>query len=203
MLALHGDKTQEQRERTLRAFRDASYGVLVATDVASRGLDVTDIEMVLNYDMPFQIEDYVHRIGRTGRAGKYGRSVSLFTKKNFMLAPQLIEIIGDEKITPELISLAEFAAKASGQVRRRWRPLSQVVNNVVNVKELIRKREVKAIEKQDLTPVTEAAIPQFKDYFEEAQTDLKAVVVPIKSSLLKPETSASQPTKSHKWGKKQ
>lgn len=60
---------------------------MIATDVASRGLDISDVMLVINYDMPFQIEDYVHRVGRTGRAGNRGHSITLFTKKNFMVAP--------------------------------------------------------------------------------------------------------------------
>ena len=67
---LHGGKTQDQRELSLQGFRDGSFQVLVATDVAGRGLDIPDVTHVLNYDMPNKIENYCHRIGRTGRAGK-------------------------------------------------------------------------------------------------------------------------------------
>lgn len=67
--------------------------MLVATDVASRGLDVKNISYVINFDMPFQIEDYVHRVGRTARAGTSGASFSFFTKRNFMLAPKLIKVL--------------------------------------------------------------------------------------------------------------
>ncbi|MGC4014977.1 MAG: DEAD/DEAH box helicase [Luteolibacter sp.] len=73
---LHGDITQQMRERVLKRFRDGIIEVLVATDVAARGLDVEDIEAVFNYDLPQDPEDYVHRIGRTGRAGRSGRAVS-------------------------------------------------------------------------------------------------------------------------------
>lgn len=87
VMGIHGDKNQQQRDKILKAFRDGSEcRVLVATDVASRGLDISDVQLVINYDMVFQIEDYVHRVGRTGRAGNKGVSVTLFTKKNFMLA---------------------------------------------------------------------------------------------------------------------
>ena len=67
--------------------------VLVATDVASRGLDVKEVQFVINYDMPFQIEDYVHRVGRTARAGQSGTAYSFFTKKNFMVAPELVKVL--------------------------------------------------------------------------------------------------------------
>ena len=77
--ALNGDLSQDARERTLRRFRDHQVKVLVATDVAARGLDIDDISHVFNYDIPYDVESYVHRIGRTGRAGKTGVAISLIT----------------------------------------------------------------------------------------------------------------------------
>jgi superfamily II DNA/RNA helicase len=74
--SIHGNKRQNQREKTLRAFRDNSLKILVATDVAARGLDVKDITHVINFDQPASYEDYVHRIGRTGRAGKTGTAIT-------------------------------------------------------------------------------------------------------------------------------
>ena len=73
---LHGDITQQMRERVLKRFREGSVEILVATDVAARGLDIEEIDIVFNYDLPTDPEDYVHRIGRTGRAGRSGRAVS-------------------------------------------------------------------------------------------------------------------------------
>ncbi|MDB2673330.1 DEAD/DEAH box helicase [Akkermansiaceae bacterium] len=73
---LHGDMTQQMRERVLARFREGTIEILVATDVAARGLDVDDIDLVVNYEIPHDPEDYVHRIGRTGRAGRSGRAVS-------------------------------------------------------------------------------------------------------------------------------
>ena len=78
--AMHSDRTQEQRERTLAAFKAGSTPVLVATDVASRGLDVKGVTAVVNYDLPNNTEDYVHRIGRTGRAGSKGESFTFITR---------------------------------------------------------------------------------------------------------------------------
>jgi superfamily II DNA/RNA helicase len=74
---VHGDLGQSQRERALRAFRNGKIGVLVATDVAARGLDVDDVTHVVNYECPDSADTYVHRIGRTGRAGKEGVAVTL------------------------------------------------------------------------------------------------------------------------------
>ena len=73
---LHGDMTQQMRERVLARFRESTIEILVATDVAARGLDVDNIDLVVNYEIPHDPEDYVHRIGRTGRAGRSGRAVS-------------------------------------------------------------------------------------------------------------------------------
>ena len=75
--AIHGDKSQIQRSDTLEAFKAGKLRVLVATDVAARGLDIDDLPMVINYELPHTAEDYVHRIGRTGRAGRSGKAVSL------------------------------------------------------------------------------------------------------------------------------
>ncbi len=74
---LHGDMTQNMRDRVMNKFRKSGLEFLVATDVAARGIDVDDVEVVFNYDLPYDAEDYVHRIGRTGRAGRSGKAISL------------------------------------------------------------------------------------------------------------------------------
>jgi ATP-dependent RNA helicase RhlE len=91
--SIHGDKTQAERMKALEAFKAGELEVLVATDVAARGLDVAGIPCVINYDLPYNAEDYVHRIGRTGRAGASGDAISLFAPNEEKL---LIEI---EKLT--------------------------------------------------------------------------------------------------------
>ena len=75
--SIHGDKSQDERTKTLEAFKGGKVLYLVATDVAARGLDISDLPLVINFDVPFNPEDYVHRIGRTGRAGQKGRAVTL------------------------------------------------------------------------------------------------------------------------------
>ncbi len=79
--ALHGDMKQSQRDIVMRKFRNGKTNILIATDVAARGIDVEDIEVIFNYDMPTDEEYYVHRIGRTGRAGKSGRAITFITSK--------------------------------------------------------------------------------------------------------------------------
>jgi ATP-dependent RNA helicase RhlE len=76
---IHGDRSQSQREAALAAFKNGKTNVLVATDVAARGIDIDSVSHVINYDIPEAPEDYVHRIGRTGRAGNRGRAITLFT----------------------------------------------------------------------------------------------------------------------------
>ncbi len=79
-VAIHGNKSQAQRERALKSFKNDQVNVLVATDVAARGIDVKDVTHVINFDPPKVYEDYVHRIGRTGRAGKSGKALTFITK---------------------------------------------------------------------------------------------------------------------------
>jgi ATP-dependent RNA helicase DeaD len=79
---LHGDMKQTQRDRVMGGFRKGSIEILIATDVAARGIDVDDVDLVINYDVPQDVEYYVHRIGRTGRAGKSGRAITLVTPRD-------------------------------------------------------------------------------------------------------------------------
>ncbi len=78
-VSINGDKSQGARQRALNDFKNGKVRVLVATDVAARGLDIEQLEYVINFDMPFKAEDYVHRIGRTGRAGQTGHAISLMS----------------------------------------------------------------------------------------------------------------------------
>jgi len=91
--SIHGDKSQDKREQALQEFKDGSCPILVATDVAARGLDIPDVEVVLNYTFPLTIEDYVHRIGRTGRAGKNGISYTFFQPGDKSHAGELQQVM--------------------------------------------------------------------------------------------------------------
>ncbi|CAI6866521.1 ANM_collapsed_G0046730.mRNA.1.CDS.1 [Saccharomyces cerevisiae] len=104
-LAIHGDKDQRERDWVLQEFRNGRSPIMVATDVAARGIDVKGINYVINYDMPGNIEDYVHRIGRTGRAGATGTAISFFTEQNKGLGAKLISIMreANQNIPPELL----------------------------------------------------------------------------------------------------
>jgi superfamily II DNA/RNA helicase len=93
---IHGDISQSQREKTLKGYRDGLFPVLVATDVASRGLDIPTITHVVNYDLPENAEDYVHRIGRTGRAGREGMALSLVSIEQRHLLRDIEKLIGPQ-----------------------------------------------------------------------------------------------------------
>jgi len=92
--ALHGDLAQETRTATLEAFRVGEISLLVASDVAARGLDIPDVSHVFNFDVPYNPEDYVHRIGRTGRAGKEGRAITIATRDDSKLLDAVERVIG-------------------------------------------------------------------------------------------------------------
>ncbi len=92
-LAIHSDKTQAQRTRALEGFRRGEVRVLVATDIASRGIDVPDISTVINLDMPLEVESYVHRIGRTARAGESGQAVSFVASEERQLLKAVEHLI--------------------------------------------------------------------------------------------------------------
>lgn len=84
---MHGDKSQGARDRGLEDFKVGNVRVLVATDVAARGLDIEQLQYVINYELPYNAEDYIHRIGRTGRAGNTGLAISLVShKEKYLLA---------------------------------------------------------------------------------------------------------------------
>ncbi|CAJ0576827.1 unnamed protein product, partial [Mesorhabditis spiculigera] len=91
--AMHGGRSQMDREATLKSFREGRVQILVATDLASRGIDVPDITHVINYDFPGEIEEYVHRVGRTGRAGKSGEAMTYMSYQDKHSAAQLIDIL--------------------------------------------------------------------------------------------------------------
>ena len=91
--ALHGDKSQDERLKALEAFKSGAVDLLVCTDVAARGLDIKDVPAVFNFDLPFNAEDYVHRIGRTGRAGASGVAVSLVTPSDARLLADIEKLI--------------------------------------------------------------------------------------------------------------
>lgn len=118
--AIHGDKSQMERDKVLSDFRSGKSPILVATDVAARGLDIKDIRFVINYDFPTGVEDYVHRIGRTGRAGATGVSYTFFCDQDSKYASDLVKILvgADQQVPSELREMASRGGY--GTKFRRW-----------------------------------------------------------------------------------
>jgi len=124
--AIHGDKSQQDRQKTLDAFKAGEITVLVATDVAARGLDIAELPAVINYDLPFSPEDYVHRIGRTGRAGASGLALSLMVAGDERLLEQIEKLIG-RSLKPEALEGLPVRSRvpievSSGSDERSERP---------------------------------------------------------------------------------
>ena len=112
---IHGDKTQNERMAALEAFKNGSIDVLVATDVAARGLDIAELPCVINYDLPYNAEDYVHRIGRTGRAGASGDAISLYSDKDLRFLNDIEKLIR-QKLTP--VPIEGFSGRPSRTAER-------------------------------------------------------------------------------------
>ncbi|KAJ5150005.1 RNA helicase (Dbp) [Penicillium atrosanguineum] len=115
-LSIHGDKQQNERDWVLNEFKQGKSPIMVATDVASRGIDVRDITHVLNYDYPNNSEDYIHRIGRTGRAGASGTAITFFTTENAKQARDLVSILTEAKqqIDPRLAEMVRYGGGGGG-----------------------------------------------------------------------------------------
>ncbi|HUO13007.1 MAG TPA: DEAD/DEAH box helicase [Caulobacteraceae bacterium] len=116
--AIHGDLDQSMRTRTLDSFRKGELKLLVASDVAARGLDIPDVSHIFNYDVPHHADDYVHRIGRTGRAGKNGDSITLVTPADGRNLDKVLRLIGK---TPEELKIEVDWSQAGTDSRREPR----------------------------------------------------------------------------------
>jgi len=114
-LSIHGDKAQTQRDFVLNKYRGAKTGILVATDVAARGLDVNDIDLVINYDFPGDIESYIHRIGRTARGNKEGVAITFFTDENKNMSRKLFKVMtqATQEVPEWLNKLASVTPKGA------------------------------------------------------------------------------------------
>mmetsp|Transcript_103214 Transcript_103214/g.179062 ORF Transcript_103214/g.179062 Transcript_103214/m.179062 type:complete len:494 (+) Transcript_103214:86-1567(+) len=123
--AIHGDRSQDQREEALQAFKSGANPVLVATDVAARGLDIPNVSLVVNFDMPKQLDDYVHRIGRTGRAGRKGTAVALVNERCYYLSDLHHLLTEAKQDVPEWFGdlcnkSRSFGGKARGRGENRF-----------------------------------------------------------------------------------
>ena len=113
--AIHGDLRQSKRDRVINAFRNGKNRILVATDVAARGLDIPLIQHVINYDLPQVPEDYIHRIGRTGRAGKEGSSLTFITPNDKSMWNSIRKLIDPNFIEPKINKNKNFKGNKKGR----------------------------------------------------------------------------------------
>jgi len=141
--SMHGDVSQDQRERILRSFKKQDTEVLVATDVAARGIDVNNLTHVINYSLPQNSESYVHRIGRTGRAGKDGKAITLITPAEF-----------------RKLRSFEYAAKA--EITKQVIPNSQAMVKLKKQK-LLKELESIAVDQEGLSAYEDLAMELFED----------------------------------------
>ncbi|MDB5083249.1 MAG: helicase [Bacilli bacterium] len=117
--ALHGDLSQAQRDRVMKKFRNGDIELLIATDVAARGIDVSNVTHVINYDIPQDTESYVHRIGRTGRAGRRGLALTLVTPREYKILRQIEREIGIKLTFQEVPSTEDVVERMAEQWRER------------------------------------------------------------------------------------
>ncbi|MBA2962230.1 MULTISPECIES: DEAD/DEAH box helicase [Ramlibacter] len=188
--ALHGDKSQDERLKALAAFKAGEVDLLVATDVAARGLDIKDVPAVFNFDVPFNAEDYVHRIGRTGRAGASGLAVTLVSPSDGRLVADLEKLL---KKKVELEALEWDDDRPRGRIndgRRTWRERGELGDERDTMdaqRERLRPARPERTERFERfeRPVRTPADPFFEQPYQAPQGDVK----PAWESGMKPVTS--------------
>ena len=165
----HGDMSQAQRDKIMNGFRKGFVDILIATDVAARGIDVDDVEAVINYDVPQDIEYYVHRIGRTGRAGKKGRSFTLVVGREIYKVRE-IERVCKTKIKPRMVpSATDINSSKADNVMKKAMELIQEEKLYSMIKIVENK-----LDEEDFTAIELAAAllkMQMGDEVEEMQLD--------------------------------
>jgi superfamily II DNA/RNA helicase len=157
--ALHGDKSQDERLKALAAFKAGEVDLLVATDVAARGLDIADLPAVFNFDVPFNAEDYVHRIGRTGRAGASGLAVTLVTRDDARLVADI------EKLIKKKIELEPAELEDERPRRREERPARRDADEAPRAERVERAERPERPERSE-RPVRAAPRPAADPFFD-------------------------------------
>lgn len=130
---LHGDMEQRQREEVIRAFKRDNLEILIATDVAARGLDVSNVTHVFNYHLPFDSESYVHRIGRTGRAGKEGKAISIVTPHEFNALKKIQKNVGSQLESKVIPTVSDVQMRQKGAMLDKiaQQPVSDIARELV------------------------------------------------------------------------
>lgn len=171
--ALHGDLSQQQRDLTMQKFRQHTVQLLVATDVAARGLDVDDLTHVINYGLPDDVENYTHRSGRTGRAGKKGTSISIIHTREKSKVRNIEKIIGKDFVDGELPSPEEICKK------QLYKVMDDIMKTDVDEEQIEPymkdiDRQFEYIDKEDIIKkMVTITFGRFLDYYKNAPQILK------------------------------
>lgn len=185
--AIHGDKAQNNRQKVLNQFKDGHINVLVATDIASRGIDIDKLQYVINFDMPNEPETYVHRIGRSGRAGESGHAISIsepeendYVKEIEKLIKQKIKVVSDHPFPQTEKPMTE-------DEKKEWRKEKQR-----------KKDEYFATMKESKRSLGRNRSPKKTDNTKPARKSVKGEVKPESEKKTIPQKSESMPVKNHK-----
>jgi len=128
-LSIHGDKEQQERLKVMQSFKKGEVKVLIATDVSARGIDIPNVDFVINYDLPEQAENYVHRVGRTGRGTKRGQAFSFCSKQELPLLSEIEELIGKKITTVEIDKMSYQQVKfVSEETHSDWKTLMKDID---------------------------------------------------------------------------
>ena len=165
VVELHGDKLQEERERAVNDFKSGKMNILVASDVAARGLHIKNLQYVVNFDFPSNLETYIHRVGRTGRVGAKGHAYSFLTRSMASLAPPLLRLLEShqQEIDPNLAKLAEAYAIAAQKLKESGEDVPDFRSDAEKrIRERVLKKRKKGVLKEDNEKVVQQ-VPEQDD----------------------------------------
>ncbi|MDI3535637.1 MAG: ATP-dependent helicase DeaD [Eubacteriaceae bacterium] len=150
---IHGGMEQDERTLVMNRFKKGEFRYLIATDVAARGIDVHDIELVINYDVPWETETYVHRIGRTGRRGTNGKAITLASNRDSRLVEEIIQFTGQEMIEKDAPKDEEVALQKAAYLEKLNRKPEEKLDKAHALTKEITKLHINAGKKTKMRPV--------------------------------------------------
>lgn len=188
--ALHGDLNQDQRDRVMRSFRDHQCNVLIATDVACRGLDVKDISHVINYSLPRELDNYVHRIGRTARSGKSGIAISLVTRSHIGLVKRIEQVTRSRMVEGKVPSRREVASAKVNKALTSFQdqPFAERALSMMNAEWTA---ELENLSKEEIAARFLTII--YRDIFVDKDAPKAAASAPAKKAAPAPTASVAAP----------
>ncbi len=179
---LHGDMEQRQREEAIKAFKSSKLEILIATDVAARGLDVSDVSHVFNYHLPFDSESYVHRIGRTGRAGKEGVAVSIVTPHEFRMLQKIEKTIGSKLEGKTIPNISSVKDKKVNDLKEKIKNQEIKDHALAIVEELKEDFDISTIAFKLASMLSSSTYVKGNNNIGKSHTDIKRLIERIKKS---------------------